>query len=130
MAHRFELCGRGDVIDPVLIDPPIAGNSITAALQLVAKADALIIDVRTGRGGRGGDPYTVALICSYLFDGPPTHLLDMHNRQDTHLQQFWTLPYVPGPRFGGTKPIRVLTSAGTFSGGEELPTTCSSLAGP
>ncbi|MEQ7004838.1 S41 family peptidase [Actinopolymorpha sp. B17G11] len=105
------------VIDPVLFDPPIAGNSITAALQLVAKADALIIDVRTVRGG---DPYTVALICSYLFDGPPTHLLDMHDRQGKHLQQFWTLPYVPGPRFGGTKPIRVLTSAGTFSGGEEL----------
>jgi Peptidase family S41/N-terminal domain of Peptidase_S41 in eukaryotic IRBP len=102
---------------PALFDSPIAGNSICAALQLVAKADALIIDLRAVRGG---DPYTVALICSYLFDGPPVHLLDMHARQGTHLQQFWTLPYVPGPRFGGTKPIRVLTSAGTFSGGEEL----------
>lgn len=105
------------VIDPILFDAPIAGNSISAALQLVAKADALIIDLRAVRGG---DPYTVALICSYLFDGRPVHLLDMHARQGTSLQQFWTLPYVPGPRFGGTKPIRVLTSASTFSGGEEL----------
>jgi C-terminal processing protease CtpA/Prc len=104
-------------IAPLLFDTPIAGNSITAALQLVAKADALIIDLRAVRGG---DPYTVALICSYLFDGPPVHLLDMHQRQGAHVQQFWTLPYVPGPRFGGTKPIRVLTSAATVSGGEEL----------
>lgn len=102
---------------PALFDTPIAGNSISAALQLVAKADALIIDLRAVWGG---DPYTVALICSYLFDGRPVHLLDMHDRQGARLQQFWTLPHVPGPRFGGTKPIRVLTSAGTFSGGEEL----------
>lgn len=102
---------------PALFDPPIAGNSITAALQIVAKAAALIIDLRAAHGG---DPNTVALICSYLFDGPPTHLLDMHDRQGARLQQFWTLPHVPGPRFGGTKPIRVLTSASTFSGGEEL----------
>ncbi len=102
---------------PALFDPPIAGSSIVAALQLVAKADALIIDLRAVWGG---DPHTVALICSYLFDGRPVHLLDMHDQQGARLQQFWTLPYVPGPRFGGTKPIRVLTSAGTFSGGEEL----------
>lgn len=103
--------------DPILFDAATAGNSLTAALQLVAKADALIIDLRAVRGG---DPYTVALLCSYLVDGQPVHLLDMHARQGAELQQFWTLPYVPGPRFGGTKPIRVLTSAKTFSGGEEL----------
>jgi C-terminal processing protease CtpA/Prc len=32
----------------------------------------------------------------------------------------WTLPYVPGRRFGKTKPVYVLTSATTFSGGEQL----------
>ena len=34
--------------------------------------------------------------------------------------QMWTLPYVPGPKFGGTKPIWVLTGPATFSGGEDL----------
>jgi C-terminal processing protease CtpA/Prc len=36
------------------------------------------------------------------------------------VRQFWTLPYVPGIRFGSDKPVYVLTSQRTFSGGEEL----------
>src|SRR5262249_50927356 len=34
-------------------------------------------------------------------------------------QQFWTLPWVPGPRYTN-KPVYVLTSARTFSGAEEF----------
>jgi C-terminal processing protease CtpA/Prc len=100
----------------LLHDADIATPAIVAAMTLVAHTDALIIDLR--RNG-GGDPNTVALICSYLFD-EQVHLNDIYNRPDDSTQQYWTLPHVPGPKFGGTKPVHVLTSARTFSGAEEL----------
>jgi C-terminal processing protease CtpA/Prc len=60
-----------------------------------------------------------AFVCSYLFD-EPTHLIDIYERDGDRTVQSWTLPHVPGERCGGTKPIVVLTSATTFSGGEGL----------
>ncbi|WP_018351403.1 S41 family peptidase [Longispora albida] len=104
-------------LGPRLYPIEISGPAITAAMQVVASADALVLDLR---GTRGGDPRVVALVCSYLFDGRPVHLNDIYDRAQDSTTQFWTLPYVPGPAFGGTKPIRVLTSPDTFSGGEEL----------
>ncbi|WP_307845617.1 S41 family peptidase [Planomonospora sp. ID67723] len=94
----------------------VAGQAAIAAMNLVAFTDALIIDVR--RNG-GGDPAMVALLCSYLFD-EATHLNDIYDRPSGDTAQSWTLPFVPGPRFGGTKPVYVLTSGTTFSGAEEL----------
>lgn len=94
----------------------IATPAYTAAMNLIAHTDALIIDVRNNRGG---DPNTVALICSYLFD-ERVHLNDIYNRPEDITAQYWTLPHVPGPKFGGKKPIYVLTSSRTFSGAEEL----------
>jgi C-terminal processing protease CtpA/Prc len=94
----------------------IAGPAIIAAMNLLASADVLMIDLRHNRGG---DPSTVALLCSFLFD-EPTHLNDIYTRIDDFTAQFWTAPYVPGPMFGATKPVYVLTSGETFSGGEEL----------
>ncbi|MFS8477982.1 MAG: S41 family peptidase [Micromonosporaceae bacterium] len=92
------------------------GAQVTAAMRLLAHADALIIDLRRTFGG---DPDMVALVCGYLFD-EPTHLISMHHRDGGRVRQSWSPPYVPGPRFGGRKPVYVLTSAQTFSGGEEL----------
>jgi hypothetical protein len=102
-------------LGPLLFPPSMTGFAIVAAMQLASAADALILDLR---GTLGGDPSTVALIASYLFDDP-THLQTMHLRSGETLQS-WTLPYVPGPRFGQTKPVYVLIGADTFSGGEEL----------
>ncbi|GIH76882.1 S41 family peptidase [Planobispora longispora] len=99
-----------------MADPGIAGQAATAAMNLVAFNDALIVDVR--RNG-GGDPGMVALLCSYLFD-EPTHLNDIYDRPGDSTAQFWTLPFVPGPRFGADKPVYVLTSGFTFSGAEEF----------
>ena len=96
--------------------PAHAGHLAVAAMNLVAHTDALLFDVR--RNG-GGHPGMVALYCSYLFDSA-THLNDLYWRDDGSTHQWWTLPYTPGPRFGGTKPVYVLTSADTFSGAEEL----------
>jgi hypothetical protein len=101
---------------PVLFPPSIAGDAAVAAMSLVAPADALIMDVRRCLGG---DPAMVALLCSYLFD-EPVHLIDMHERAGNRVNQSWTLPYTPGRRLGAGKPVYVLTSATTFSGGEEL----------
>jgi hypothetical protein len=86
-------------------------------MSQVADADALLLDLRENGGG---DPATVSLVASYLFDSQPVHLNDMYHRKDNSMTEYWTLPDVPGTRFGGRKPIYVLISNETFSGGEEL----------
>ena len=95
---------------------PLAGPTVAAAMTLIAHADALIVDLR--RNG-GGDPETVALVSSYLFEHR-THLNDMQSREGERTEQFWTQEWVPGERYGETKPVYVLTSAHTFSGAEEF----------
>ena len=89
----------------------------------VADADVLIIDLRANHGG---DPSTVAQVASYLFDDKPVHLSDVVER-DGSTRAFWTEPTVAGKRFGGKKPVYVLTSAETFSGGEALAYDLQSL---
>jgi retinol-binding protein 3 len=93
-----------------------SGEAISAAMTLVAHSEALIVDLR--RNG-GGDPATVAWMTSYLFD-ERTHLNDLYFRPENKTTQFWTSDWVPGARFGGRKPVVVLTSANTFSGAEEF----------
>ncbi len=60
----------------------------------------------------------VALIATYLFDGP-VHLSDIYNRREDSTTQYWTLPYVRGKRLPST-PTFVLTSGRTFSGAEDF----------
>ena len=105
----------------VMHNAPNAGHAAVAAMTLLAHTDVLLVDLR--RNG-GGDPGIVALYCSYLFDDR-THLNDLYWRVGDHTSHWWTLPYVPGPKFGGTKPVYVLTSEDTFSGAEEF---CYNLA--
>ena len=94
----------------------LGSETASAAMSFVANADALIIDLRKNRGG---EPEMVAYVLSYLFD-EPTHVNDMYHRQGERTQQWWTLSHVPGRRYGGKKPVFVLTSSKTFSGGEEF----------
>ena len=94
----------------------LGAATATAAMSFIAHSDALIIDLRKNRGG---EPGMIAYVLSYLFD-KPTHLNDMYQRQGDKTQQWWTLPHVPGQRFGEDKPVFVLTSRDTFSGGEEF----------
>ncbi len=95
---------------------PGAGEAAAAAMTLLAHTSALIVDLRHNGGG---DPAMIALLSSYLFDRQ-VHLNSLYWRTGDQTQQFWTLPYVPGARFGGEKPIYVLTSNFTFSGAEEF----------
>ena len=100
-------------------EPALSGDVIVAAMRIVAGMQALIIDLR---GNRGGHPGTVALMLSYFFDdnGETVHLNDLYHREGDRTEQHWTLPYVPGPRFGSNKPVYVLISNETFSGAEEF----------
>ncbi|MGB5973425.1 MAG: S41 family peptidase [Nodosilinea sp.] len=93
------------------------GESLGAAMTLVAHTDALIFDLRHNQGG---SPATVALLCSYLFPAyPPIHLNDLYWSATDETHQWWTVPYVPGPRYLD-KPVFVLTSPDTFSAAEEF----------
>jgi hypothetical protein len=94
--------------------PAWAGDAAVAAMQILANTSALIVDLRRCPGGYPG---MVSLLLSYLFDEEPVHLNSIYWRDDDVTQQYWTLPYVPGKRYGD-KPVYVLTSRGTFSGGE------------
>jgi hypothetical protein len=99
-----------------LDDARLASETALAALRLLAPTDALILDLR--RNG-GGDPRLVALLCSALLPSEPTHLNTFYARDDNSFEQFWTLPWLPVPRYLD-KPVYVLTSRRTASGAEEL----------
>ena len=85
-----------------------------SAMTILSGTDALIIDLR--RNG-GGEPNSVAYLLSHFFaEGDERHLNDIYTRNDNTTRQYWTDPSV-GVRYA--KPVYVLTSARTFSGGEE-----------
>jgi hypothetical protein len=119
VACAQRLAGNVGYLDlrPVLFPAILTGEVITAAMSLLATADVLIIDLRNCLGG---EPSMVTFLISYLWDRDPAQLSGLRERQDTLVRQTWTLPYVPGRRFGKDKPVYVLTSAVTFSGGEQL----------
>lgn len=117
VARVQRLAGNVGYLDlqPVLFPAVIGGELITAAMSLIAGSEALIIDLRQCLGG---EPGGVALIISYLWDREPVQLTGFRERDG--LKQAWTLPYVAGRKFGAAKPVYVLTSGTTFSGGEQL----------
>lgn len=96
-------------------DASIAGPTAIAAMNFLAHTDALIIDL-TDNGG--GSPSLIQLITTYFFE-EPEHLNSFYIREGDKTEQFWTLPYVPGPKMTKTD-IYVLTSGYTFSGAEEF----------
>jgi hypothetical protein len=124
--HRVErLSGNVGYLDVRGVpDPAIAGPAITAAMELVAGTHALIIDLRRNHGGA---PDGVVFWCSYLFpERPATHLNDIFHADTGETRQFWALPYVPGTRYLD-RPVYVLTSSHTFSGGEDFAYTLQAL---
>jgi hypothetical protein len=119
VACAQRLAGNVGYLDlqPILFPAAICGEIITAAMSLIAATDALLLDLRHCAGG---EPGMAVFVASYLWDHDPCQLTGLRERQDSAPRQRWTLPYVPGRRFGKTKPVYVLTSSATFSGGEEL----------
>jgi hypothetical protein len=115
--------GVGYVKFNAFMHPDMCARAATAAMTKVANAKALIIDLRENGGGT---PQMVAYVASYLVS-KRTHLNDAFERRTGKTEQFWTRDDVPGPRFGGKKPIYVLTSSRTFSGAEEFAYDLQSL---
>ncbi|MCX4672484.1 S41 family peptidase [Streptomyces sp. NBC_01381] len=118
-APRVQLLDGGVAVlelAPMLFPLEWAAEPLSAALTLASRAQALIVDLRANEGG---DPDTVAFVCSHLLD-ERTHLNTMHWHGGKRVEQSWSLPHVPGARFGGSKPLYVLSSDSTFSAAEEL----------
>lgn len=92
-----------------------AGPVFAAAMAFLKRTDAIIFDMRENHGG---DPHMVSFAVSYLFP-VDTLIITFHSR-DGPDQQMWSLPDVPGGRWSIDKPVYVLTSGRTGSGGEEF----------
>lgn len=100
----------------VLPPASMAGDVIAAAMTLVAQGDALVIDLRNN----GGGAETANLITGYLLDGGGHPLTGTYNRPRDEYRPSTSPSWVPGRRFGGSKPLYILTSRKTFSAAEAL----------
>lgn len=97
------------------VDARYGAPTAAAAMQMMAYTDAIIFDLRENGGG---NPSMIQFITTYLLN-EPTHLNTFYWRPTDDLQQFWTLPYVPGKTMPKTD-VYILTSNRTFSGAEEF----------
>ena len=98
-----------------LVEPELSRSAYEVALASIADAQALVIDLRECVGG---DPNTVALVCSHLFD-VRTQLSSVLPRAAPK-EHFWAEPRQYERRFGSRKPIVVAVANFTFSGAEML----------
>jgi hypothetical protein len=106
--------------------PPAFKPAVDRAMAALEGSEALVIDVR--RNG-GGDPATVAYLTSFLVPpGEPMHLNDIVSRvagtTEFRRQAFNSQPTPVS--FAG-RPVYVLTSKRTFSGGEGFAYAVQSL---
>ncbi|MBD2841359.1 S41 family peptidase [Erythrobacter rubeus] len=119
--HGVEKIERLDgnimLLDLRVFPPPsMAADVIAAAMTVVAQGDALIIDLR--KNGGGAD--TANLITGYLLDEGGQPLTGIYNRPRNEHRADTSPSWVPGRKFGGTKPLYILTSGKTFSAAEAL----------
>ncbi|RAP76112.1 S41 family peptidase [Paenibacillus montanisoli] len=97
--------------------PEIAGETAVSAMNFLANTSGMIIDLRKSGGW---SPAMVAFLSSYLLGDSPVHLNDLYWRNTNITQSSWSMPFVPGKRFGAYKPVIILTSKQTFSASEEF----------
>ncbi|KAH8658123.1 ClpP/crotonase-like domain-containing protein [Xylariales sp. PMI_506] len=125
--------GRTIATLPILgfpgFDPDMCSDSekvrtaVSDILSAVADSDALLVDLRANHGG---SPESVVFILSYfLGDGlAPIHTLDFVDRSGEVLNSLYTTASEKMPvgakRFGPAKPLYVLTTNETISGGEDM----------
>ena len=98
------------------VRPEFSGEMVRATMSFLANTDALIIDLRKSNGGSAD---MVLFLASYFFDEEPFHLGDWFVRAENRMQQWWTLPYVPGSRYLN-KDVYILLSRRSFSAVEGL----------
>jgi hypothetical protein len=92
-----------------------ASETAVAAMGFLANSDAVIIDLRKNGGG---EPEMVELLSSYFLKGR-TQLNYIQRRPDGKIEQYWTIPHVPGKRLLD-KDLYLLTSNQTFSAAEDF----------
>ncbi|MFI0976019.1 S41 family peptidase [Streptomyces sp. NPDC021093] len=115
-----QLEGNVGLIDIRLIPSADEGAAaIGAAMQLVAHTSALVLDLRACPGGM---PEGAAMWNSYFFPDDQVHLHDIEDTPSGTSRQFWTVAHLPAPRYLD-RPVYILTSADTFSGGEDVAYT-------
>jgi C-terminal processing protease CtpA/Prc len=96
---------------------PEAQATAVAAMNFLANADAIIVDLR--RNG-GGDPSLLQTVLTYFIAANDRlHINDFYMREGDRTEQWWSAAQVPGPRLNG-KPLYVLTSNLTGSCAEEF----------
>src|SRR5262245_41866835 len=96
--------------------PEEATTAIADAMHILRNADALMIDMRMNGGG---SPPTIALLISYFLAEPETLLFDIVHRAPEPTDHYRTASASLSDR-NSKRPIYVLTSSRTFSGGEGL----------
>jgi hypothetical protein len=110
------LPGNIMLLDLRVFPPPeMAGDVFAAAMTVIAQGDALIIDLRKN----GGGSETANLIAGYLLEGGQP-LSGNYNRPSDRHSANSSPSWVPGRRFGSTKPLYILTSRKTFSAAEAV----------
>jgi hypothetical protein len=116
--HRIErLPGNVGYLELTGFDyPELAGETLVAAMHYLAYTDAMIIDLRQNPGGRGE---LVQVLLSYFFADHRVQYLIEQDGVRKITRQWWTLPYVSGPRRPDV-PLFVLTGANTGSAAEEF----------
>jgi hypothetical protein len=92
-----------------------AAETGIAAMNFLANADAVIIDLRRNSGG---SPEMIQLISSYFLK-ERTHLNSFENRGQDTLEQYWSFHSVPGKPMFDTD-LYILTNRTTFSAAEEF----------
>lgn len=105
--------------------PPdfLIARKYAAAMNELADTDGLIVDLRENAGGGSA---SVALLISYFVD-QRTHLSDVWDRTSGTTRQEWTLDKPDGKRYGGRKPVVILTGPGTMSAGEMFAYTMQAM---
>lgn len=105
-----------DFFFPIAMDQN-AAKAASEAMKKFEKCDALIIDLRTCKGG---SPEMLNYLFTYFYpEGSKIHLNNFYYRPDDDLMSTYTLDEVPGKRLSDAR-IFVLTSKKTFSCGEEF----------
>ncbi len=111
---------RLDGLDPVHLAAP----HLEPALELVATADAVVLDLSDNGGG---DPATLALVLDWVRGPARAHVSDVHSRD--RVVQWWTPGRPAGRALPATTPLAVVTSTRTFSSGEALAFHLQQLCG-
>ena len=95
--------------------PAISKDMLTSAMKLIARSNAIIIDIRENQGGSTD---VLPLFCSYFLEYP-TQLNSDYFREDDVTKKSWTVKNIGGKRLTDT-PLFVLTSRTTFSAAESF----------